>query len=443
MREPEALGRPSKSPPIRSGYTDPDHRNPTNVPVTALRCGAPPETTDTLAAERLRCEPAAPDAEEIARLAIDALGEPLGLPPLAQCVTPDDRVAIAVGHGMPAPAPVVSGVIAALAAAGIERRHIRIVAANPRDAAPLEAGLEHETASGVTIEVHNPTGDDDLCFAGLAKGDRPLLVNRTVFEADVVLPVSAEATTGESSAADEAGGAYDGLFPDFFDAHTIERFRKVRTVNDASLGGGARQSARRAEAEQAGWIVGAPLVLRAVPGPGGGVAAVLAGDPQRVAGLAGEASRSAWETPLAEPAEVVLAIISGGAEQQTWASVARALTAAERLVRPGGVLAVWSELEEPIGEQLALLIDPDDPYAIEAELASASGDGALAAWRLFQAIDRGPVFLRSRLEADRIESLGLAPVEDAEQMLRMIGRFESCIVLEEAQHVRFADPNEP
>lgn len=409
------------------------------MPVTALRCGAPPETTESLTPDRLRCEPAMPDPERIARLAIDALGEPVGLPPLPQCVTPDDRVAIAVGHGMPAPAPLVSGVIAALAAAGIERRHIRVVAANPRDASPLEKGLEHEMSSGVTIEVHDPRGDDDLCFAGLAKGERPLLVNRTVFEADIVLPVSAESTTGEVAATDEAGGAYDGLFPDFFDAHTIERFRKVRTVNDATLGSGARQTARRAEADQAGWIVGAPLVMRAVPGPGGGVAAVLAGDPQQVAGLAGEASRTAWETPVAEPADVVLAIITGGSEQQTWASVGRALTAAERLVRPGGVLAVWSELEEPIGEQLGMLVDPDDPYAVEAELAAASGDEALAAWRILQALEGGPVFMRSRLSTEQIESLGLAPVETAEQMLRMIGRFESCTVLEEAQHVRFPD----
>lgn len=407
------------------------------MPVTALRCGAPPETTDTLSADRLRCEPAAPDAEEIARLAIDALGAPLGLPPLPLCVTPEDRVAIALGHGMPAPGPLVSGVIAALAAAGIERKHICVVAANPRDASPLEKGLEAETAAGVTIEVHDPMGDDDLCFAGLAKGDRPLLVNRTVFEADVVLPVSAEATTGEVAATDEAGGAYDGLFPDFFDAHTIERFRKVRTVNDATLGSGARQTARRAEADQAGWIVGAPLVLRAVPGPGGGVAAVLAGDPRQVVGVAGEASRTAWETPLIEPADVVLAILTGGPEHQTWASVGRALTAAERLVSPGGVLAVWSELEEPIGEELGKLIDPDDPYAVEAELAGASGDEALAAWRILQALDRGPVFLHSRLAPESIESLGLAPVETAEQMLRMVGRFESCTVLEEAQHVRF------
>jgi nickel-dependent lactate racemase len=408
------------------------------VNIIALRCGAPPETTDTLPLERLRCEAVAPSVEKIAKLAIDALQSPLGLPPLAQCVTPDDRIAIAVGHGLPAAGPLVSGAIAALAAAGIDRRHIKVVTASIRDAVPLEEALSHEVASGVLVESHDPSGEDTLCFAGLAKGDKPLLVNRTVFEADVVLPISAEATTGDIAATDEAGGAYDGLFPDFFDRETIERFRRVRTVNDASVGG-ARQSARRAAADQAGWIVGAPLVLRAVPGPGGGVARVLAGDPEQVTAAAANVSREAWQTPLAEPADVVLAVISGGADQQTWSSIGKALAAAERLVRSGGVIAVWSELAEPIGERLGLLAEADDPDELAAALAAESGDEALAAWRVLQALQNGPVFLRSLLDPDEVEPLGIAPVADIEELQRLVNRFEDCTVLEEAQHVRFAD----
>lgn len=371
-------------------------------------------------------------------MAIDALGAPLGLPPLPECLTSEDQVAVPVGHGMPAPVPVVAGVIASLAAAGIERKKIRVVVANPRDAGPLEEGLEEEMAAGVQIETHDPLNDESLCFAGVVKSDKPLLLNRTVFEADFVLPVSAEATTGDIASTDEAGGPYDGLFPDFFDQHTIDRLRKVRTVNDAGQTE-ARQAARQAEADQAGWMVGAPLVLRAVPGPGGGVASVLAGEPRMVAAESNEAGRQAWQTPLAPPAEVVLAIISGGPEQQTWASVGRALEAADRLTSPGGVVAVWSELNEPIGEKLSRLADIDDRDAFAAELAGESGDEALAAWRVLQALERGPVFFHSQLQEDEVESLGMAPVANAEQMLRMVNRFERCTVLTEAQHVNFVE----
>ncbi|QDT68920.1 hypothetical protein MalM25_18460 [Planctomycetes bacterium MalM25] len=408
------------------------------MPVTLLRCGAPPESVEALPPETLRCVATPPDGEAIARLVIDALGEPIGLPALPLCVTPDDYVAIAVGHDVPESAALVIGVIAALTAAGIDRPRVRVVAAHPRDEATLSEGLAQETSSGVRLEVHDPAGGDDLCFAGLAKGDRPLMVNRSIFEADVVVPLSAEATAGDLTATDDAGGAYDGLFPDFFDQETIDRVRKVRTVQDASLGSETRRTTRRAESDQAGWLVGAPLVLRAVPGPGGGVAAVLAGDPEQVAERAAAASSEAWRTPLIETADVVLAIVSGGPGQQTWTAVGRALAAAERLAGPGAVLAVWSDLEEPIGEKLMRLADVEDRDRVASELAAESGDEALAAWRVLQAIDRGPVFLRSKLDADAVETLGLAPVGNAEEMQRLVGRFPNSTVLEEAQHVNFA-----
>lgn len=411
--------------------------------ITALRSGAPPEAIDRLTPSRLACAHGPIDTAAVARLAVDALAEPLGLPPLTRCITPDDRVAIPVGHGTPAAGPVVAGLVAALSAAGVQPTRIRVVAATRRDAELLEGKLGEQIARGVTVEAHDPTGEDTLCFAGLTKGDRPLLVNRTVFDADLVLPVSAQPTNGATGRqAESAGGAYDGLFPDFFDRATIDRFRKVRTVQDADLGGGARLAARRAEADQAGWLVGAPIVVRAVPGPRGGVAAVLAGCPEQVARQADEAGRRAWITHVAGPADVVLAILSGGPDQQTWENVGRALEAAERLASPGGVLAVWSELEEPISPSLMRLAEADEPAEIAAELAAESGPEALAAWRLMNAVDRGPVFLHSRLPPAEIEPLGVAPVETSDQMLRMASRFGECVVLEDAQHVRFMDSTE-
>jgi len=102
-------------------------------------------------------------------------------------------------------------------------------------------------------------------------------------------------------------------------------------------------------------------------------------------------------------------------------------------------LAVWSELDEPVGDDLARLADADDPEAIAAELAAKSGAAPLAAWRVLQAVQRGPVFLRSRLPPDTVEPLGLAPVASAAEMLRMASRFDACAVLDAAQHVQFED----
>jgi hypothetical protein len=53
---------------------------------------------------------------------------------------------------------------------------------------------------------------------------------------------------------------------------------------------------------------------------------------------------------------------------------------------------------------------------------------------LARAVERGPVYLLSQLEDETIEDLGLAPVADIDEIIRLAGRHESCIVLEDAQH---------
>jgi hypothetical protein len=103
------------------------------------------------------------------------------------------------------------------------------------------------------------------------------------------------------------------------------------------------------------------------------------------------------------------------------------------------VIVVWSELSEPIGAKLSLLADADYPDELAATLAAESGDEALAAWRVLQALQNGPVFLRSLLDPDEVEPLGVAPIANLQELQRLVSRFEACTVLEEAQHVRFAE----
>lgn len=412
------------------------------MPCTVIRSGAEPEVLEALPIERLVGSDAAVttdavtnDAEAIARRVIDALSDPIGLPPLGQCLTPDDQVAITVGHGLPTPGPVVSGAVAALAAAGIDRAKVCVVASDRRDLTTLEDALVAETDAGVRIESHDPANNDAVCYAGIGRGDHPLLLNRTAFEADFVLPIAAHQPADETGA-DDGGGPFDGLFPELFDQATIERYRESSVANSAAFDSKGL-TARRNESNQAGWLLGSPMVLRVVPAADDGAATLLAGDPLQVVTEANAVNRRAWEAPLPEPTDAVLAILNGQAEQQSWAALGRALIAADQLVKPGGVVAVWSKISEKVGPKLACLANADERSEIEAELAGEAGEDSVAAYRLLQALERGPVFLHSQHESDDIEALGMAPVESAEQMLRMIHRFESCNVLEGAQHVRF------
>jgi hypothetical protein len=49
-------------------------------------------------------------------------------------------------------------------------------------------------------------------------------------------------------------------------------------------------------------------------------------------------------------------------------------------------------------------------------------------------LNRGPVYFLSQLDDETVEDLGLAPVADVEELVRLASRHESCIVLDDSQY---------
>jgi hypothetical protein len=56
------------------------------------------------------------------------------------------------------------------------------------------------------------------------------------------------------------------------------------------------------------------------------------------------------------------------------------------------------------------------------------------AWHLARALQRGPVFLLSQLDPDTVEDMGLAPVENIDQIARLAGQHESFAIVNDSQH---------
>src|SRR5262249_10181476 len=152
--------------------------------------------------------------------------------------------------------------------------------------------------------------------------------------ADVILPI------GCARLPEDVGGAiFQSVFPRFSDAATVSRFRTPARIESA----GGQASARR-RVEEAGWQLGVPMLIEVVPGGGGTVADVVAGEPSAVAKYCEQKCRELWSFRAAERASLVVATVTGGAAEQNWANVGRALAAAERLVDEGGAVVVCSDL---------------------------------------------------------------------------------------------------
>ena len=92
------------------------------------------------------------------------------------------------------------------------------------------------------------------------------------------------------------------------------------------------------------------------------------------------------------------------------------------------------ELDEPPGQSLGRLIGSSDLAAARRRISHEHSDDSWPAWQLARALQRGPVYFLSQLDADTVEEMGLAPVADVDELVRLASRHESCIVLDDAQH---------
>jgi nickel-dependent lactate racemase len=351
---------------------------------------------------------------------LNALAEPLDFPPLAAATVPGDRVAIAVDENVPCVGAVVRGAVEAFQRAGIEAADIFVVTADATTARLCKEALS-DNGERPQIVTHDPGDANNLCLVGQTKKHEPLLINRTIFDADVVLPIGC-ARLGSSS-------VYESLFPRFSNAETIERHRTPMTHRST-----ASEKKETREIDEAGWLVGVPMVVQVVPGADESVAHVVAGDPHSVAERVEELYRQQWLLKSPQQVSLVIATISGGEQAQTWQNVGRALATAEPLLTEGGAVAICSNLEALPGESLGRLIGNDDLEKAERKIFHDHGADSLPAWHLARALQRGPVYFLSQLDEETVEDLGLAPISDTAELARLAGRHESCVVIEDSQH---------
>jgi nickel-dependent lactate racemase len=351
---------------------------------------------------------------------IQALSEPLEFPPLSAGIVPGDRVVIAVDDAVPCVACVACGAVVALRQAGVEPQDISIVTTEAGTSELCREELAR-IAPGPKIVVHDPSDENNLCWVGATRRGRPLNINRTIFDADIVLPIGCARVHGQ--------GVYDCLYPRFSNTETVEKHR-----TPARPEGIRRHNGGRTEADEAGWLIGVPMTVQVVPGRGETVAHVLAGEPHAVARRSRELCRQQWLLHGPQRVSLLIATITGGVLSQTWANVGRALATAEHVLEEGGAVAICTNLDELPGQSLGRLIGSPDLDRAARNIFHDHDADTWPAWQLARALQRGPVYFLSQLDPQSVEDLGLAPVESIDDLVRLAGRHDSFTVMEDAQH---------
>ena len=338
-----------------------------------------------------------------------ALAKPMDFPPLAACTVPGDMVVVALQRGLPMLHELVTGLRSALEDAGVERNSVRFVFET--DPSSEEQSLEGWAESlGIEARIHDPDDEEHCSLVSVMQSGEPLRMNRELGEADFVLPVG----LASGGAGLSANSKFAGLFPEFADGETLKRFRQVSQKQSSR----AAQKCRE-EVDEAGWLLGVNMSLRIVPGAAGAIAEVLAGEPDKVTEVANEHYQQLWNQPITETGELVIATICGPAEEQTWDNVCQALIAAESALRPGGVIAICTQLAESPGPALQTLKSGCDSEQLQQSLGR----------------ERGTVYLSSQLAAGVVEDLGLAPIQSEQELKRLTESFSQVVVLEDAHRL--------
>lgn len=362
-----------------------------------------------------------------------ALAAPLDFPPLAKATVPGDRIAIALDQGVPQAPALVGALVQYLLDAGAAAELITIVrrrAAEDAGEADPRSELSPELQESIALQAHDPEKRGQQGMLGSMRDGTAVYLNRTVLDADLVVPVGClrcEGTLGYY-------GRHGGLFPTFSDSAAEQRYRKPAGDDPQ------RALQTRNEIDEVGWLIGAPFTIQVVPGSDGGLLHVLAGETASVFKRGQELCQQAWSCAAPRRASLVLATVTGPASEQTWENLARALAAAERLVADGGSIAICSEIAAEPGPALRRLAGTDDVQGAMRRIRKECPPDALPAAELAHARSLAKLYLLSLLDETLVEDLGMASVERPEEIARLARRHASCVVIEDAQ---FAAPWAP
>ena len=356
-----------------------------------------------------------------------ALEQPLEYPPLAQTTTPGDRVVVVLGSDLPQVAQITAAIIQALMTSGVDADGITILRSED-DATGKENPLElvsGPAAERIRILSHEPANRRNLAYLAASEGGEPILLNRQLTDANVVLPV------GCMQREHSAGyfGIHTTIYPEYSDHYTQARFRK----HDRFIGNGHHRELQH-EVNHVAWLLGVNFSLQVVPAAGDGILHVLAGQSDVVRRQCRELYRAAWQRSVAQRASLVVAAIEGAPRQQTWENLGRVLENASSLVEEGGAIAVCCDLAAAPGPALQRLVGGPSREEAVRQIRRDNPRDALPALQLARTLQKSRIYLLSRLDPALVEDLEMIPIGGPDELVRLARRNRSCLVLANAVH---------
>ena len=350
-----------------------------------------------------------------------ALREPLDFPSIMDAVVPGDRVALAVDPNLPEIENVLEGVVKTVQqtdASGID-----VVLWDEATDSTIQR-LQNALGESASIVKHESSQRDSVRYLGADKVASPVYLNRTLVDADFVLPI-----VPFRPADGRAGHDLTGIFPSLTDSKTRSRFFEAQAQD---------KPATLDDESQVAWWLGVQMLLCVKANVGSNACEAFAGTPDAIRKRANAIAKFNHS-----PAGLVIASLDGNEQQQTWANAVRAIVAASQFTEPGGVIVAWTQISQPPTGALLNLdetdLEEDHPIEIgatdEAEDFGLWDETIALARALASVTGEYRVMVHSRLDREQIEPMGIGVVGDKSELKQLAKSFESCGVIPAAQFV--------
>ncbi|MEZ4707946.1 MAG: nickel-dependent lactate racemase [Caldilineaceae bacterium] len=340
-----------------------------------------PDTTDIV---QSRFVPGLADEAAAIRA---ALREPIGSPPLAQKVKPGDTVVI-VHSDITRPTPndrMLPVLLAELEAAGVARGDITLLNAlgthRPQTAAELRTMLGDAVVDNYRCLQHNAFDDDILVPLGTTSRGNPVRVNRRLLEADVRI------LTGFIEPHFFAGfsGGPKAVLPALAGAESVlsNHGRDMIGHPNATWGVTAGNPIW-AEMREVALMTNPTFLLNVTLNAHKQITGVFAGDMLAAHKAGCEFVRQSAMVAVDAPYDVVVTTNSGYPLDQNLYQTVKGMSAASRVVRPGGVIILAGACQDGLpdhGRYAALLQEGGSPQGV-LDLLARPGFGEQDQWQV-------------------------------------------------------------
>jgi nickel-dependent lactate racemase len=351
-----------------------------------------------------------------------SLEYPIRFEAMRRALTPDDRITLVMDDRLPQLSSLLVPILDHLQSARISMENVTILTP--------DSGMEQDWINDlpdafqdVRTEIHDPTNRQRLAYLASTKEGRRLYLNRTLVESDQIILLTGrryDAMLGYS-------GAESLIFPTFAEVEVTASIPGTKSYDNL----GWDSAPLRKEATEVAWLVGTPFLVQVIEGFGDTISSVVSGLLGTSSDGINELNRR-WHLEFSEPADMVIATISGNSSRRDSSDIAQALFSASRVVRPGGKIVLLSEVEIQLDEGLELIRKCESPEEAFDQLRQQNPSGRKEAYQWTTAADHAHLYIAADIHPEIIEELFATPIQKAGEVNRLLESSQKVAIIPDA-----------